>query len=400
MKFPFLKKGNNEVKKEGDILPVASRRDFLRKGVAGAIALATPFAYDVFKDPAFREKVFSEISAYFGEKAMEAKLEEERKLFFDIYGIELDLKSIGETNKEVTEKNDIEASRLALVQKIASEVYVRALNAHKESKGASIETITEVQAKMLEKVASDYYKENPYYLADESQFSSALSNFEKLQFIECLKDVFSLYPVEYIRKLKIKTINSGRDKMELSKTSNMMWPAADGGRAARENKNNTLVSTMYLDFSPSDYVSLASKKHEISVNISHEIAHMKDFVQTNDDLNILRKRWTEFSVEHGSDPYIGEYWKQLKERPQGFFRSYGASHPDEDRAIISEALWFEGQALADLCKEDVILKAKVDAIKKEYFEMDSRFTEEYFKMLRERKLDEVRQYVKYTVATK
>lgn len=378
-----------------------SRRNFLFKaaGVVTAIGYGK-LSLDFLNDPAQKEKVFTEISLFFNERAMEVKLEQERKDFYDKYGIQLDLKSLGETNQISLDKNEIEVQRLELVKRISSEVYGREVSKKlKSPTDSDMQTVNLEYEKMIQQITDKYTKENPSFFVN-SIYSSTLSNFEKLQLVDQLKEVFSLYPVNFIKRLKIKTINAGRDPSAWNTEKNTSIPLSDGGYALKHLGKSSDIDKnriIYLDFSPNDYVSYMQKRQQVFSVTSHELSHMKDNENTNDNQSEMLEEWKNFNLGLGGLDYIGSYYSQLNGAPTGFYNSYGTSQPAEDRATIVEALWSDALKLEELCSIDKILTAKVTAIKKEYFKMDSRFNEEYWTLLREGKMDAVKNHVKYNI---
>jgi hypothetical protein len=401
--FNIFKPKQNIVteKLQDDMDKKISRRGFLFKAAGAAAAIGYgKLGLDFLNNPEQKEKVFSEISRYFGEMSMEARLEQEVKDFYNKYGISLDLKSLQETNKIKWDQNDLEIRRLELIKRKASEVYGREVSKRLGSAtDTDMKVVNEEYEKMMQDITNEYAKENPLKYLDQNS-STDLNNFEKLQLVEHLKEIFALYPADFIRRLKVKTINAGRDPLGWDAEKNIPIPRGDGGYALRHvgrsidsNKNRVI----YLDFSPNDYVSYMQKRQQVFSVTSHELSHMKDNENTNDDQEEMLKSWAKFNGSLGSTDYMGDYYTQLKYRLPGYADPYGSSKPEEDRATIAESLWSAGLSLQEMCKTDKILAAKVSAIKQEYFEMDSRFNEEYWTLLREGKMQEVQNHVRYNV---
>lgn len=399
--FEILKSKQNSIdKKEGDKPEEVNlgRRNILKAGAAvGLTTVAGGMWEGIISDPEFRVNVYAGIAEYFNEKALDAKLEKEVAEFESKYGIHLELKSLSETNRVALDNNETEKQRLELIKKRASEVYSREVSKNlRFPTDTDLAIVSEGYEKMIQQVTDEYVKENPFSFVD-NKYSNTLNNFEKLQLIEHLKNVFALYPIEFIKSLKIKTINSGKDKLiPVGIDSETLVLAPDAAHAMGHiGKESDTVRNriVYLDFSPTTKDDWNVRMQRIHADVTHELLHIKDFKNTNDKSWELEKVWAEYNKSVGGSDYVGDYHTQLTERHIGFTRSYGASNPMEDRATIAEAIWSYPKDLKRFCEEDKVLAQKVLAIKAEYLKENPIFDHTYWKLLEDGDIEKVKRYV-------
>ncbi len=402
--FNIFNRGNNTPKSEkledDEKKSGISRRSFLKAGSILAVPVLGALA--IKDNTELKAKIFEEVSRYFGEMSMTERLKLAREEFERDYGIRLDLKSLHQTNAEAETVNSNLARKLEAVKRVANDVYQREINKYLNSSGFDIDTINQEYERLMYEVEAEFKTNNPDHFV--TSFDSIyLGVYEKLELIEHMREVLALYPKDYIRSLGIKAINSGKQPYDYNTGESIPWNQIQVGIAKPDlSTDKSQGRSMYLDYTVRiDFLSRSQIRHKIFNTISHELSHIQDSMTTNDKQGAMLQEWRDKNVELGMQDYIGEYWNDLDpikdHRIPGYYNHYSASHPAEDRATISEALWSEGKNLSEMCKNDKILAAKVEAIKAEYLALDSRFDEEYWRLLAEGKYEEVKHYVKYTV---
>lgn len=90
--------------------------------------------------------------------------------------------------------------------------------------------------------------------------------------------------------------------------------------------------------------------------LHHEIAHALTE-------NITDEEWKGL---YPDAQYVGNDWKKIKDRPQGFAMQYGAKSLREDIATTAELLFTNPGVVEQLTKNDAVLRAKVEFLKNWY----------------------------------
>ncbi len=407
MKFNFF--GNQKTYGVNGEPTVPSRRGFLINsaktlGAVAVVGVTGKFGFDIAIDPVMREKIFSTIGNYFDDGAMKEKIEAESKAFFEKYGVRLDLKSLEEVNDEAKKKNRPKLERLNIIQEMASSIYDKEISKNLRSDANNATEVLKVKQKMVKDITADYLAKNDLE-GRHLGSSKALSNFEKMELIEHLKEIFALYPSEFIKSLQLKTINSGKEETlpDLKNPGQRVsWDLA-GLAQGDQHANHTADKkerVLYLSYSSDETSKDLVRRQILLATVSHELLHIKDHKDSDDKIDRVGSDWEYFNQSLKGGNYVGDEYKKMLQHPKGFALSYGAYSPLEDRATIAEALWSSGSVLEQRCKTDQVLLAKVNAIKQEYLEADSRFNQEYWNMLKWGNLKEAKDHIKYQLQSR